>query len=266
MKIENDKYYTSENIVNLCLTELHKCAKEYKFNITDVIEPSAGNGAFSLKIKNCTAYDIEPEGDNIIKQDFLELDIEYKKGRLIVGNPPFGKSNSLSVKFFKKSVEIADYIAFIQPISQLDNTLQMYEFDLIRSIDLGETIFSDRKLHCCFNIYKRPDSDILNTKPNYKLKDVTILEYRRGGKYKIPENFDYSMCNWGNGSLGKQPNFVGEYAQEVYFYIHNDKLKEKILELLQFDTIRYFTKSVSMKRISVMRLYKYLTDNISEIK
>lgn len=142
----------------------------------------------------------------------------------------------------------------------------MYEFDLIRSIDLGETIFSDRKLHCCFNIYKRPDSDILNTKPNYKLKDVTILEYRRGGKYKIPENFDYSMCNWGNGSLGKQPNFVGEYAQEVYFYIHNDKLKEKILELLQFDTIRYFTKSVSMKRISVMRLYKYLTDNISEIK
>ena len=266
MKIDNDKYYTSENIVNLCLTELYNCAKEYKLDITDVIEPSAGNGAFSLKIKNCTAYDIEPEGNSIIKQDFLELDIEYKKGRLIVGNPPFGKSNSLSVRFFKKSVEIADYIAFIQPISQLDNTLQMYEFDLIRSIDLGETIFSDRKLHCCFNIYKRPDSDILNTKPNYKLKDVTILEYRRGGKYKIPENFDYSMCNWGNGSLGKQPNFVGEYAQEVYFYIHNDKLKEKILELLQFDTIRYFTKSVSMKRISVMRLYKYLTDNISEIK
>lgn len=29
------------------------------------------------------------------------------------------------------------YIAFIQPISQLNNNLQMYEFDLIYSEDLG---------------------------------------------------------------------------------------------------------------------------------
>lgn len=266
MKIDNDKYYTSDDVVMLCLKEFINTAIENNIQVTETIEPSAGSGAFSSRIQSCIAYDIEPESENIIRQDFLTLDIPYKKGRLIIGNPPFGKSNSLSVKFFKKSIEIADYIAFIQPISQLNNTLQMYEFDLIKSIDLGETDFSDRKLHCCFNIYKRPDSGVLNTRPNYKLEDVMILEYRRGGKYTIPEGYDYAMCNWGNGSLGKQPNFVGEFAQEVYIYIKNEKFREEILELLQFDTIRYFVKSVSMKRISVMRLYKYLSDNIDGIK
>ena len=41
-----------------------------KENITEVIEPSAGCGNFSLQISNCMAYDIEPEHEGIIKQDF----------------------------------------------------------------------------------------------------------------------------------------------------------------------------------------------------
>lgn len=49
------------------------------------------------------AYDIEPEDDRVIKQDYLELDIGYKKGRCVIGNPPFGRGNSLSMAFYKKS-------------------------------------------------------------------------------------------------------------------------------------------------------------------
>lgn len=41
----------------------------------------------------------------------------------------------------------------------------------------------------------------------------------------------------------------------------------KILQmLLEFNTIRAFVNSISAKRISVMRLYKYLKDNIKDIK
>ena len=82
-------------------------------NISEIIEPSAGNGVFSKKINNCIAYDIEPEDNSIIQQNFLYLDIPYKQGRLFIGNPPFGKGNYLSVKFFKKCVQLGDYIAFI---------------------------------------------------------------------------------------------------------------------------------------------------------
>ena len=39
-----------------------------------------------------------------------------------------------------------------------------------------------------------------------------------------------------------------------------------MLDLLSFDKIRSYTKSISMKRISVMRLYKYLKDNIEGIE
>ena len=263
MKIDNDKYYTPVELAKRLIDKTFEIIG--KDNITEIIEPSAGNGSFSRQM-NCIAYDIEPEHESIIKQDYLTLDIPYRKGRLIITNPPFGKhSNSLSIKFYKKSCEIADYIAFIQPISQLDNNLQMYQFDLIYSEDLGVVKYSDRELHCCFNIYQRPQNG-LNPKPDFRLKDITIKEYRRNGSYGKPSDYDYGMCNWGNGSLGKVPEFVGQYAQEVYFYCHKKEYLSKMLELLEFNTIREYVKSISMKRISVMRLYKYLKDNIKGIE
>ena len=79
----------------------------------------------------------------------------------------------MAQKFYKKSVELADYTAFILPISQLNNSSTLYEFDLIKSIDLGEQLYTDRKLHCRFNIYKRPN--ILNKKPKTTLECVKII-------------------------------------------------------------------------------------------
>ena len=74
------------------------------------------------------------------------------------------------------------------------------------------------------------------------------------------------MCNWGNGSLGKVTEYVGQYAQEVYFYVRKKEFLEPLTKLLEYDTIRSYVNSISMKRISVMRLYKYLKDNIDGIE
>lgn len=262
-KIENDKYYTSSEVVELCLKLVKECLKEDA--ITEVIEPSAGNGAFSNKIKNCIAYDIEPEHPNITKQDFLTLNIEYKSGRLIIGNPPFGTRNTLAVKFFKKSVKVADYVAFVLPISQLNNNLQMYDFDLIKSVDLGTQIYTDRELRCCFNIYKRPSNGELNKKQQVKLNDVTIKEYRRGGKYKEPQNFDFSICNWGD--VGAVPKFVGEYSQEAYFYVNDKNIYNQVKSLLSYDNIRAYakSKSISTLKLSVGLLYSYFKENIEGV-
>ena len=120
-KIENDKYYTPVDLAKYCIDKTFEIIG--KENITDIIEPSAGNGSFSNQL-DCTAYDLYPEGDNIIKQDYLKLDLPYKKGRLIIGNPPYGKGNTLSVKFYKKAIKECDYISFIQSISQLNNNIQ----------------------------------------------------------------------------------------------------------------------------------------------
>lgn len=57
-------------------------------SVTEIIEPSAGNGAFIQSLDNnfnCNKFyfDLIPEHDKIKQQDFLELDLEYKQGRLI---------------------------------------------------------------------------------------------------------------------------------------------------------------------------------------
>jgi hypothetical protein len=213
------------------------------------------------------AYDIEPEDNRINKQDWLTVDLEYKKGRCVIGNPPFGRGNSLSMAFYKKSVNIADYISFILPISQYQNNVQLYDFDLIYSEDLGERNYSDRKLHCCFNIYKRPIGG-LNKKPDYKLKDIEIIEYRRDGReIKVPDGYEYAMGSFGAGCVGKQIYKVGTYALECYFYIHNPILKNKILNILNNTNWKELAKGISgTYRLPQWKIYKYIKEQIPEIQ
>lgn len=270
-KIENDAYYTPIDVAQrLCKTAVEIIGED---NIFDVIEPSAGAGAFSDYFGCCESYDIDPKRDYINKADFLTALWTYRKGRLFIGNPPFGHRNSLAIKFYNKCCELGDYVAFILPISQLNNNLQFYRFDLIYSEDLGIINYSGVSLHCCFNIYSRPSSGNLNFKPVVELKDITIIEHRRkAGDYAtasnkdISPNYAYSMCNGGNGCLGKVPSYVGEYAQEAYFYCHNSKYKDKLIEILQPDKIREYVKSISAKKISVARLYIYIKENIPNIE
>ena len=69
-KILNDKYYTPTELASRLIETTFKVLVENGIqDITDVIEPSAGNGSFSNQL-TCTAYDIEPECDGILKADF----------------------------------------------------------------------------------------------------------------------------------------------------------------------------------------------------
>ena len=91
-KIELDKYYTSKETALYCINKTKEIIGIE--NITEWLEPSAGDGSFSLQLDNCLAYDIKPEHYSIIQQDFLELNLDYKKGRCIISNPPFGERNN----------------------------------------------------------------------------------------------------------------------------------------------------------------------------
>ena len=260
-KIENDKYYTPIKLSKYCIDKTFELIDNK--NITDIIEPSAGNGSFSNQL-NCTSYDIEPEYENIIKQDYLQLNIPYKKGRLIIGNPPYGTKMHLVNKFFKKSVELGDYISFILPISQFDNVSSLYEFDLLYSEDLGLQFYSDRNVHCSFNIYKRPEKG-LNTKPDFKMKDLTIVRETFKGYNEI-DDFDLRMVYWGSGCAGKilvkdDKRYAGEYK----IFIHNDKLKSRIIEVLSTTNWKKELKTISMMRIKNFHIYNVLKREIPEI-
>jgi len=254
-KLHLDQYYTSDSVAQYCIDKTREILKNEK--VTEVIEPSAGNGVFSKKLKKCISYDIDPKADFIIKQDYLKLDIPYKKGRLIIGNPPFGARNTLAVKFFKKSVLIGDYISFILPISQLNNQQQMYDFDLIYSENLGIKKYSDREIHCCLNIYKRPING-LNKKQKIEIDGIQIIESRLGKN--IPKKYDYVICAWGSsvGEEIKNKNF----AKEFYFLI-DDNIKRQTISLLKnVDWIKEYCMT-STPNLLQWQVLNYLKKNLN---
>lgn len=261
-KIEHDKYYTPVDLAKYCIDKTFEIIG--KENITEIIEPSAGNGSFSNQL-DCIAYDLYPEGDNIIQQDYLTFDKPYKKGRLIIGNPPYGDRNTLSVKFYNKSIELGDYIAFILPISQLNNNIQMYKFDLVHSEDLKTHNYSGIELNCCFNIYKRPNGN-LNKKPSYKLKDVELTEVRQ--RSKVISDYDIAICNLGVGSVGKEIKYKNQYSHEIYIKIKNIFLKDKIVYLIRnTDWENDVCKHISGQcTLAQWQIYKYIKEQIPEIE
>lgn len=171
----------------------------------------------------------------------------------------------MAVKFYKQSIKFGDYISFILPISQLNNNQQMYEFGLVYSEDLGKQQYSGRKVHCCLNIYKKPECGF-NGRPNYHLQDVEIKESRIGQKIINKEDFNYDIriCGW--GVIGKQVDYPNQYAKEFCIKINNIKLQTKIIKLLKdVDWVKEYPMTTT-PNLTQWQIYKYIKDNIPEIK
>lgn len=258
-KINLDKYYTPSDLAEYCVKKTKEVIGEE--NITEWLEPSAGAGVFLPFLdKNYLAFDIEPEAENIEQANYLELDLPYLKGRCVIGNPPFGRCNNLTVAFYKKAIEQADYIAFILPVSQYKNNIRLYHFDMIYSEKLKDLAYSGKVLKCCFNIYKRPKQ--LNKKPNYNLKDITIKEHH-STRNPIPFNsklHDFRMCAWG-AAMGTEV-LENKYALEYCIKV-NDKTKlNAVIECLKNAD---WKNNISTPNLCKWQVLKYLKEQIPQL-
>jgi hypothetical protein len=199
-----DKFYTNPVIAKFCIQEFQKHIPIQENDV--LIEPSAGNGSFlhhfySMNLsKNIFGYDIEPEHEKIVKQDFLELDelLFPKENKLyIIGNPPFGRQSSTAKKFIKKSCQFADAIGFILPKSFKKESLQStfpLHFHLVSTIDLPENSFllneKEYDVPCIFQLWMKqsiPRETIDVEKPDFfeyvKKNESPNLSLRRVGVY-----------------------------------------------------------------------------------
>ena len=248
--IELDKFYTPKETASLCIGLF----LEMFPNATEIIEPSAGNGSFSLQIPNCIAYDLEPEHESIIKQDFLKLDLPYKQGRAFIGNPPFGDRNNLSRSFYKHACKMGDIVGFILPISQLNNTDSLYLFDLVKSVDLGVLEYSGLRVHCCFNLYERPKSGNLNKKPKLNSELFTIHRDDQQGYDKI----DFDLCIFRRGASSGKEKFKDLHTQ-TYKIVVNDKSNVDFVRgtILNFDWHNYkkHQSAPSLSKNDIYRLF-----------
>ena len=196
-RIGNENFYTKKEIAKKCCEFI----KEKKLIGKDdiIIEPSAGNGAFiefiKLLSKQYKFYDIKPNHDEIIKQDFLNLEENFENCH-IIGNPPFGRQSSLSKKFIKK-VSSAKSISFILPKSfkkESYNKTFPLNFHLIHEYDLPKNSFNineeEYDVPCVFQIWvkRNYNRQVLKKEEPYNFKFVKKEEehdisFRRVGVY-----------------------------------------------------------------------------------
>ena len=162
-----DKFYTKKEVAMYCINLF----KEYVAPNNDdlIIEPSAGNGGFIDAIKslkcNYEFYDLEPEHEEIVKQDYLLYNTTNNNNNNtqkihIVGNPPFGRQSSLAIKFIKKSCHFCTSISFILPKSFKKDSLKKtfpLNFHMLYETDLPENSFlvnaKEHDVPCIFQIW-----------------------------------------------------------------------------------------------------------------
>lgn len=263
-----DKFYTNENISKKCINILEKYID---FNNYDyILEPSAGNGSFYkfLPSYKTLGIDLEPKFDGIKKMDYFDFIPLKNKKYIVIGNPPFGKNSSLAVKFFNKSSNFADFIAFIVPRTfkrvSIQNQLDL-NFKLLYNEDLPlkPCCFTPKmNAKCCFQIWKKdeiprelikydkthPDFDFLKLGPKDSKNQPTP-----------PLNADFVMKAYGSncGELKCQDlnNLRPKSWHWIKSNIDNEELKKRFNSLdysISKDTVR----QDSIGQQEVIYLYK----------
>lgn len=254
-----DQFYTEETIAKFCYKELEK---EYNLNNFLLFEPSAGTGSFSnLFHKKSLAIDIDPKNNNIKKMDFFEFDKELLKNKKVftIGNPPFGKLSSKAVKFFNKSSEFSENIAFIVPKTfkkeSVKNKLNNF-FHLKKEIEipLKSFIYKEKEysVPCVFQIWE---------KKNYKRN---ILKYNVENEFISfvkKEEADIAIRRVGNLS-GKIIYDLNKYSKSSHYYLNIKKDKERVIKILnslfiQFNEISKNTAgNPSLSKVELINIFK----------
>jgi predicted RNA methylase len=194
-----DKYYTKPDVVDVCINLVKQ---HLQINAEDfIIEPCAGNGAFIRGIQSLSNhsifYDIEPENDEIIEQDYLlfELQNNHDKKIHVIGNPPFGRQSSMAIQFIKKSCQFCDTLSFILPKSFKKDSLKKTfpsQFHLLHETDLPEKSFLvnglEHHVPCIFQIWEKKEYNrvaIKNAEPSHfifvRKENNPDISFRRVG-------------------------------------------------------------------------------------
>ena len=248
-----DKFYTKKHIVDLCCDKILESIDISEDDI--IIEPSAGNGSFIEKIKQLCKqplfFDIRPEHDEIIEQDYLDLDYNKLKSQKIhiIGNPPFGRQSNLAIKFIKYSSKFCNSISFILPKSFKKDSMKRHfdsKFHNIVDMDLPENSFTindkDYDVRCVFQIWikKQVDRPIKQKiKPKgyifVKKNDNPDISIRRVGVYA--------------GKIDKE--IESKNIQSHYFVKFKQNISDNMIDDLDIKSANYTVgpKSISKEEI-----------------
>lgn len=233
-----DQFYTNSDTAEKCMNIL----KEHiDINIYDIhLEPSAGSGSFYklLNPNKRLGLDIEPKYEGIIKMNYFDFIPDENKSYLVIGNPPFGKVSSLAVKFFNKSAEFAEYVAFIIPRTfkrvSIQNKLNLnYELVYNEDLPIKPCCFTPPMIaKCCFQIWKK--------NPNKKRE---IMKYDKIHK-------DFKFLKHGPKDDKNQPTPPKNADFVIKAYGSNcGKIRDKQLEILRPKSWHWIKSNIDINEL-----------------
>ena len=258
-KTGKEQYYTLPEVVDKCMS----IAMKYSGNAKLFMEPAGGTGEFikgmvragvdEAQIVSC---DIEPKHPLVEKQDFLQSN--YQGEYFVISNPPFGRANSLSVKFFNKAAPIRSHICFLIPISwrkwSIINRLDE-NFHLVEDVEMPAVSFYNDDgpiegglLRTVFQVWeKRP----------VKRKKIAI-EDRGYIRRCEPHEADVAITLFGHSCGRIETDFTREPNTTKGFFKIKD---ESVVTALKSVNYSVFSENTAyVKALSVQEINSLLND------
>lgn len=263
-----DQFYTKKEIAEKCLTILRE-----KVNINNYdccLEPSAGTGSFYkiLPINKRIGLDIEPKCEGVKKINYFDYNPDTSKKYLVIGNPPFGRVSSIAIKFFNKSAEFADCIAFIIPRTfkrvSVQNKLDL-KFTLLYSEDLPlkPCCFTpEMSAKCCFQIWIKTNEQRKKIVYNSSHKDFTFLKYGpkdERGQPTPPDGADFVMKAYGSNCGELKFDNLSILRPKSWHWIKSNisiNILKKRLNSLDYSISRDTVRQDSIGQKEVIYLYE----------
>jgi hypothetical protein len=237
-----EQYYTLPEVVDQCCSIALPYLKE-----ENLLEPAGGTGEFiegllrfGIHDERIYSYDIEPRHGFVEQGDFLQQKLEEQF--FVISNPPFGRANSLSVKFFNHCAKNATYICFLIPkawrkwsvVNKLDR-----HFHLVEDVEMPKVAFYDDNgpigggnLSTVFQVWEY----------RQELRDIIEVEDRGYLTACSPEEADVAITFFGYSSGRIETDFVREpNTTKKYFRVKDTS----VIRALQSVDYSRFNRNVS---------------------
>ena len=250
-KTGKEQYYTNASVVDCCVA----LAKTFIKPKHTLLEPCAGDGAFLDGIKRSgiknevLAFDLEPKRKDIVQRNAL-TNLPTEQHLFMITNPPFGRANSLSVKFFNHLATSCDFIAFLVPKSwrkwSIQNRLDK-RFHLVLDEEMPSNAFHSPDgyphdsgvLKTVFQVWEKRG----NPRPLVKIED------RRYFQKTTPQKADVAFTAFGYGT-GKVERRFARVPNSTKLFL---KVKNRsVIDALERIDIKKFTVNVAYTEVISM--------------
>ena len=267
-QINNEQFFTQPETAKQLSDWIKK--QDWFANVTEIIEPSAGDGVWLDCLPVTQAYDLEPKSDRVKQADYLETEIPYKKHSLMVGNPPFGRMGSLAMKFVRKGCNEVDYIAFILPASFGKDSVKRRvpnDFHLLHQTDLLEETFrferDGKKVPVVFQVWDRRDHKRVDPKLIDECDDFAFIKVSSppsGPASPAPTNADVAICTHGSGygriTLGDHTALNTRTHRFIRSHINENVLAQRLKGLNWQAVARYTVGPPCLSTKEIVKIYQ----------